>query len=57
MVRELNGNKYICIYGNVTTTQLTLRNKIPGNNDLFKVTTTSEYGYQINKSFSFQKLM
>ena len=57
MVRELNGNKYICIFGNVTTTQLTLRNKIPGNNDLFKVTTTSEYGYQIKKSFSFQKLM
>ena len=40
MVYELNGRKNICIIGNVITLQIILRNKIPGNNNLFKVTST-----------------
>ena len=40
MVYELNGRKNICIFGNVITLQIILRNKIPGHNDSFKVTST-----------------
>ena len=40
MVYELNGRKNIAITGNVITLQIILRNKIPGNNNLFKVTST-----------------
>ena len=40
MVYELNGRKNICIIGNVITLQIILRNEIPGNNNLFKVTST-----------------
>ena len=50
MVCELNGKKYICIFGNAITIQIILRNEIPGNNDLFIVTSTEKYGYQIKKS-------
>ena len=38
MVYELNGRKIICILINVITLQIILRNEIPGNNGLFKVT-------------------
>ena len=40
MVYELNRRKNICIIGNVITLQINLRNEIPGNNNLFKVTRT-----------------
>ena len=40
MVYELNGRKNICIIGNVITLQIILRNEIPGNNNLLKVTST-----------------
>ena len=40
MVYELNGRKNICILGSVITLQVILRNKIPGNKDLIKGTTT-----------------
>ena len=40
MVNELNGRKNICITGNVITLQIILRNKILGNNNFFKVTST-----------------
>ena len=40
MVYELKGRKNICIIGNVITVQVILRNKIPGNSNLFKVTST-----------------
>ena len=40
MVCPLNGKKNIYIFGNVTTIQIVLKNEIPGNNDLFKVTIT-----------------
>ena len=40
MVYELNRRKNIYIFGNVITMQIILTNKIPGNNDLFKVTST-----------------
>ena len=46
MVYQLNGRKNICIFGNVITIQIILRNEIPGNKDLLKV----KYGYQIKKS-------
>ena len=36
---ELNGRKIICILGNVIALQIILRNEIPGNNGLFKVTS------------------
>ena len=37
---ELNGGKIICIFGNVITLKIILRNEIPGNNGFFKVTST-----------------
>ena len=37
---RVNGKKIICIFGNIITLKIILRNKIPGNNDLFKVTST-----------------
>ena len=37
---ELNRRKNTCIIGNVITLQIILRNEIPGNNNLFKVTST-----------------
>ena len=40
MVYELNGRENISIIGNVITLQIILRNKILGNNNLFKVTST-----------------
>ena len=40
MVYKLNGRKNIYVSGNVITLQVILRNKIPGNNNLFKVTST-----------------
>ena len=40
MAYELNGKKNICIFQNVIALQITLRNEIPGNNDLFKITST-----------------
>ena len=40
MVYELNGRKNICIFGNVIILKIILRNEIPGNNGLFKVTST-----------------
>ena len=52
MAYELNGRKNICIFGNVTTLQIILRNEILGNNDLFKVTCSNAktmYGYQIKR--------
>ena len=36
----LNGRKNIFVLGNVITLQIILRNEIPGNNNLFKVTST-----------------
>ena len=39
MFYALNGNKNICIFGNVTTLQIILR-ETPGNKDLFKVKST-----------------
>ena len=36
----VNRKKNICIFGNVITLQIILRNEIPGNNNLFKVTDT-----------------
>ena len=38
---ELNGKKNICIIGNLLTSQIILRNQIPGNNNFFKVTRAS----------------
>ena len=32
--------KNVCIFGNVGRLQIILRNEIPGNNNLFKVTDT-----------------
>ena len=40
IVCELNGKKNICIFGYVITLQIILRNEFPGNNGLFKVTST-----------------
>ena len=40
MVYELNGRKNICMIGNVITLQIILRNEIPGNKNLFKVSST-----------------
>ena len=40
MVYELNGRKNICIFRNVIALQITPRNEIPGNNNLFKITST-----------------
>ena len=58
MVYELNGRKNICIFGNIITLQIILRNEIPGNNSLFKVASTKKkYGYQIKKKVQFQKFM
>ena len=37
---RVNGKKIICIFGNIITLKIILRNEIPGNNDLFKVTST-----------------
>ena len=54
MVCELNGRENICIIGKVLTIQIILRNEIPGNNDLFKVTVIWKYGFQIEKMFHFK---
>ena len=40
MFYELNGKKIISIFGNVIAFKIILRNEIPGNNGLFKVTST-----------------
>ena len=40
MVHWLNGRKIICRFGNVLALKIILRNKIPGNNGLFKFTST-----------------
>ena len=40
MVYELNGRKNICIFENVITLQIIIRNEIHGNNDLLKLTST-----------------
>ena len=37
---RVNGKKIICIFGNIITLKIILRNEIPRNNDLFKVTST-----------------
>ena len=37
MICELKGRKNICIFRNVTTLQIILRNKISENNNLFKL--------------------
>ena len=37
---ELNRRKNICIFGNVITLHIILRNEVLGNNGLFKVTST-----------------
>ena len=39
MVYELNGRKNIYIFEYVIVLQIILRNKIPGDNGLFKVTS------------------
>ena len=40
MVYEINGRRIICIFGHVITLKIIRRNEIPGNNGLFKVTST-----------------
>ena len=40
MVYELNRRKIICIFGNVITLKIILKNEIPANNGLLKVTNT-----------------
>ena len=40
MFYELNGREIIYIFENVITLKIILRNNIPGNNGLFKVTFT-----------------
>ena len=40
MIYELDERKDICVFGNVITLLTIPRNKIPGNNNLFKVTST-----------------
>ena len=40
MVYELNRRKTIFIFGNVITLKIILKNEIPENNGLFKVTST-----------------
>ena len=40
MVYELNGSKIICIFGNVITLKIIIRNEIPRSNGLLSVTST-----------------
>ena len=40
MAYELNGKKNICIFEDVLTLQIILKNEIPGSNLLLKVTST-----------------
>ena len=40
MVYELMVKKNTCMFGNILTLQIILRNEIPANNGLFKVTST-----------------
>ena len=52
---SINGRKNIWIFRNVITLQIILRNEIPGNNDLSKVTCLNvkiKYGYQIKRKSS-----
>ena len=51
IVYELNRRKNICIFGNGITIPIILRKEIPGNNDLFKVTSAKKYCYQIKRKF------
>ena len=58
MVYELNGRKNVCIFENVITLQIILRNEIPGNNGLFQLQVPKiKYSYQIKKKVPFENLM
>ena len=48
----------ICLFGNVITLKIALRNEIPGNNGLFKdASTQSKVWLPNKKKTQFQKLL
>ena len=55
MAYELNRKKNICIFGDVLTLQIILKNEIPGSNLLLKVTSTYKVWLpSLLKEFNFK---
>ena len=50
MVCGLNGRKNICIFGNVITLEIILKNEFPENSDLSKVTRSLNKLWPPNKN-------